>query len=458
MSLILVILVAGLLAALLAGDMLVLWKLFCPRRRGMTPHCRRCDYNLTGLAGDCCPECGTEMTPANVVYGEKVRRVWSKVLAGVGVVLLVLLAGEWSRSYDWYRLRTTAGVLSDLQSSKPLHKSTAWKEIQRRVTNGSLSESQHARLIDVCLLEQGAKAPLFSTPDPLIEYLGPCLLGGLMSSAQRATFFQQVVRLKLVVRSPVAIGQDVPLALEGTWALPDEAGICAQTHGGPVHLDGQASPWIMRTHGEFRSCRSGMMGSCTLRSCRELSRMLPPGQHVASLAVRLEIVHRTGWGATPQLLHRRDVPLTAAVEVVAVDSPRCLRLVENPSLQPVLQGAIKLKRLVKGRYQGDAHEYLEAYLDCSAMPVSVSFEVLVRGGGRERQLSTFAIDTKPYQGRLKTVTGDDDSGPLLFGVGDRVDVVLRTCKEPALQTVGMFEIWQGELVYPNVEIEAGEQR
>lgn len=114
-----------------------------------------------------------------------------------------------------------------------------------------------------------------------------------------------------------------------------------------------------------------------------------------------------------------------------------------------------LIRLVKDHYSDDRHEYLEARFEHSAIPVNVSFEVIVRGGGRERRLSAFTIDTLPYTGfRPKTVTADDYSGPLLFNVGDRVDVILRTHKEPALQTVDMFEIWEGELIYPDVRIES----
>ncbi len=45
-----------------------------PRRRGTTPHCRRCNYNLTGLDSDRCPECGTPLTPKTVVIGEGRRR------------------------------------------------------------------------------------------------------------------------------------------------------------------------------------------------------------------------------------------------------------------------------------------------------------------------------------------------------------------------------------------------
>ncbi len=84
------------LVALLAVGILLLRMLSRPRRRGTTPHCARCEYNLTGLTSDRCPECGTEMIPANIVYGEKIRRPWLAVTAvGVAVIVMVPI-GRWA--------------------------------------------------------------------------------------------------------------------------------------------------------------------------------------------------------------------------------------------------------------------------------------------------------------------------------------------------------------------------
>jgi hypothetical protein len=55
-------------------------------------HCRRCFYQLRGLAGDRCPECGTELTAANRVVG---RRKLVRLL--VSTTCLAVLTG-------WYCL------------------------------------------------------------------------------------------------------------------------------------------------------------------------------------------------------------------------------------------------------------------------------------------------------------------------------------------------------------------
>lgn len=51
-------------------------------------HCRRCDYQLTGLGSDRCPECGMQLTPRNRVRARSLRR-----RAVVPAVVLGLVAG-----------------------------------------------------------------------------------------------------------------------------------------------------------------------------------------------------------------------------------------------------------------------------------------------------------------------------------------------------------------------------
>ena len=49
------------LPPLIVLSILAIWLLktgIWPRRRGVTPHCAGCGYNLTGLTGERCPECG----------------------------------------------------------------------------------------------------------------------------------------------------------------------------------------------------------------------------------------------------------------------------------------------------------------------------------------------------------------------------------------------------------------
>jgi general secretion pathway protein G len=57
------------------------------------PRCRQCEYLLIGIQSQRCPECGTILSPDNVVHGER-RRNAHQAVGGVGVLALgiVLMA------------------------------------------------------------------------------------------------------------------------------------------------------------------------------------------------------------------------------------------------------------------------------------------------------------------------------------------------------------------------------
>lgn len=66
-----------------------LWRVLRRRRRLGEPHCRRCNYLLTNLSGDRCPECGFELTEGNRVIGQPRR--WK--IAALLVLMVMTAAG-----------------------------------------------------------------------------------------------------------------------------------------------------------------------------------------------------------------------------------------------------------------------------------------------------------------------------------------------------------------------------
>lgn len=58
------------------------------RRRGdsTAPHCLACGYNLTGLIGGRCPECGIESTDDLRTIGPPAEMHWGRFLLGACIV------------------------------------------------------------------------------------------------------------------------------------------------------------------------------------------------------------------------------------------------------------------------------------------------------------------------------------------------------------------------------------
>lgn len=159
-----------LMAVPLVGGLLLLIGGLRARRRGRTPHCRSCDYNLTGLTSDRCPECGAEVTPFTIVYGERHRRPLRAVAGTVLLCMAAALMVAAVSDVNWYSLTPTALLIHQANSSDPAVASKAWSELDRRIKAGQLSAGQHAKLIDLALKEQAA------TDKPvrgnLMDYLG----------------------------------------------------------------------------------------------------------------------------------------------------------------------------------------------------------------------------------------------------------------------------------------------
>src|SRR5262245_36537433 len=98
-------------ATLGIGVFLLLTALY-PRRTGVTRYCRKCRYNLTGLASTVCPECGADIqAPTAILTGDRtIRR--ARLAAGITLTILAAAIGTtfaigYARGIDWYIYRPT---------------------------------------------------------------------------------------------------------------------------------------------------------------------------------------------------------------------------------------------------------------------------------------------------------------------------------------------------------------
>ena len=231
------------------------WTGLLPKRRGTTPFCRKCAYNLTGIGRERCPECGTVRSGRGVVTGERrVRRVRfvlgilclllgaaPPVLAGLGVLQRV----------NWYRYKPTVFVLADIEPNDTSLAVRALLEMERRLTTGRLSRRQKRGLAGICLRERGKSLgrvgvvpqtrpsmpaqrprPLI-VPRPTQAFIGQlprivnihdkatdilALLdgGGGLTAVQRKTFFEGMHTFELKVRRQVIADKRFVVELHDT--------------------------------------------------------------------------------------------------------------------------------------------------------------------------------------------------------------------------------------------------
>lgn len=123
-------------------------------RVGDAPHCRRCNFDLSGLTADRCPECGLDITtPRNTLRGAR-RRIRSLIV--LGAVLLLIGAGG------------VAFVLSGSNASLNTYKPAALLVAETRFLHGPPADAAAAELIKRHLSSPLSNSHLAKLADPVI--------------------------------------------------------------------------------------------------------------------------------------------------------------------------------------------------------------------------------------------------------------------------------------------------
>lgn len=130
------------LAALTLG--LVLLLLRRSRRVGDAPHCRRCDYDLSGGQADRCPECGSSLLPARAVArGQRATRqsfvVIGSLAVALGAVWLARSVQPLASRNFWLHLTPTSWLVERIRGAEPRRWTDAWQELDARRARRELS-------------------------------------------------------------------------------------------------------------------------------------------------------------------------------------------------------------------------------------------------------------------------------------------------------------------------------
>lgn len=429
----------ALIATLLVTGLLLIRIGFRSRRRGSTPRCRTCEYDLTGLVSDRCPECGTVITTESEVYGERYRR---PVLGLIGLLLIVLATLPLLKpvqQINWYQYVPTGVVLNHLETTTGPALQKTWTEIQRRDKAGQLSKRHLHRLIEICLKEQASSSPR-KMQQTFINYLGQLYLDSTRSQQQNALsqeqadrFFSQMVTLEFETRPRVVRGDSVPYRIKH-WGHGPVRSFYSKQEMLAIAVDDSE---VQRNGG---ATGGGVSGHGAMSSVFEYD---VPGTHTVRVDLRLRIYDDTVGTREEDrvLLYEEERSLKAEFELLDEEPEGYIQMVENPTLKQQLQNCITLERFA---FRGRPNK-LHAHMEFKKVPVNVAFEVLASIGGKEYHFS--ALDVSQGRSIQWSVISDADIPP-----AESCTVIFRSSEKRARATVDLFEIWDGELVYENVPI------
>ena len=429
----------ALIGALLVAGLLLIRIGFRSRRRGSTPRCRTCEYDLTGLVSDRCPECGTVITIESKVYGERYRR---PVLGVIGLLLIVLATLPLLKpvqQINWYQYVPTGVVLNHLETTTGPALQKAWKEIRRRDKAGQLSKRHLNRLIEIGLKEQASSSPR-KMQQTFINYLGQLYLDSTRSQQQNALspeqadrFFSQMVTVEFETRPRVVRGDPVPYRIKHVGSGPRQ-GFYSEKKLLAIAVDDSE---VQRSGGAMSG---GVSGHGAMSSVFEYD---VPGTHTIKADLRLRIYEGTVGTREEDrvLLYEEERSLKTEFELLDEEPEGYIQMVENPTLKQQLQNCITPERFA---FRGRPNK-LHGYMESKKVPVNVAFEVLASIGRKEYRLSSLQV----LQGQSTTwhFGAYADIPP-----AESCTVILRSNEKGARRTVDMFDIWDGELVYENIPI------
>ncbi len=422
-------------AILLAGGIWLLQRGYLPRRAGQTPHCPACNYILTGIQADRCPECGRALWLGNIVHGER-RRKPGLAVAGIALIVLALalLTAPFIgalQQIDWYHYRPTSWVIGDLDAGSSAERDKAWTELQRRLADGSVSAAQQNRLVERALREQQAGGGPTGYMSAMIDFLGKRYLDHKMSPAQSDAFFANAMKLQLDVRPVVGQNDPVPFRisaighgpLEGWWMRMSEQGC-----------------WV-----DDRSINQGTMSSTGGFSGSTTTTNLtpqPPGKH----RLRIQMQVGAGTGNFPRfddpLDHPRTIDLTADFQVIV--GKVSIQWTSSPDVATVG------RRLMASNFRidSDASMALTGQIGVVSPPANLAFDVFARVDGKEYPLGGVSF----HQNSAASAIYQVSSQSLPPGDLRQIDIILRSSARVAKQTIDFTTAWEGEVVIPNVPV------
>lgn len=355
-----------------------------------------------------------------------------------GLPCLFFAGRDTYQQTNWYHYRS-ADSLVDEALSDATTRFLAWEEIERRSKLKSLPKHADERLIDAALVEH-AKPPVNTpTSDLALKYLSRRFAADALTTSQVDQYLDALFDIHLAARSKVTHG--------------DHA-VC-EFYFGPR---ARAAPDTLLFDVRYQLFLDGTLlhenepsGPTTLAKSRLMGGVMPVpvsglGPHVLSAKVSYEILRRSTEGDQADLtvIRAREFSPQAPFDVIdpAVEQP--ISFVKEPSADQITK-AVRVRLFENTIVEAAIHGEVEL----KRPPVNVAFEVFARSGDVERRIGQATAGpsrwvTVHLRGNLNAMPTDH-----------RVDVVLRSSRKAAAATLDLYQIWEGEIVIPDVPIENG---
>lgn len=430
------------------------------RRRGDTPYCARCRYQLAAATALRCSECGAALEgERSVVRGEWARRT-RPLWIGATTLLLALaaLAGLSLQALlkaNFYAYAPTWVVLRDLNSGVEVRELQALNELSIRLQGQQLDRDQAMTMADFCLAVQ-----VRPEPSALLGALAADLLGDLyklraLDDARRLRFIEQCAWSELLVRARIwGAGADPVVAALRVSPRGDDDCLTLRARAGGMRvgdreLKGGAA--LIELSGW------GGWGQAHFDEVIELS----PGEHEASATIEFEAfeggvggnhinVGQLSAKAPGERVHAFTRQLTARFRVLPADGPDPIVRRSDPEIAGLMRAAVTPGQLkITENFFGPASLHGSIVLG-TPRPVDIAFRVSLETDGRVIPLGQLSAP--------KNLAGPGSQHS--SGISARIEkpyptrgtMIFRPDRAAAAGTLDVYEVWGGELRFEDQPI------
>lgn len=434
-----------------------------PARVGLEPHCRGCNYNLTGLEldgpGIRCPECGRDVSARRAIrLGRRVRRRKARIaglvlfligitpLAGVGIAI-------W-RGFDIYAWLPPSWLLAELDSWKRTTVLRAVREIQSRLDVDKWKPADCRRLIDRCMREQDRAELRPKSSVAIIDLLADTSLYPLFTNADMQKIRDAAIaHLSLRVRTRTAVNDPLPYEVRGELRMPvrldrsrlrlvlkfpdgtEQPETYADLTCRPILKIGEgvanvAGDLVVRLRAELLAAPAPMSMPPTTTSAPSMEEYF-----AAQLFKRVPRPERE-----PERI-LASMELAVPISVAEVEPPDMIRLVSSAAQQASFRKymVVDLENSITSR--GDD---VRIFLSLPARTVPVCADLLAIAEAGEIALGSVRADLTTQ--RVDVITWAHVRLP------PRVTVRLRPSKAVARHTLDVYEIWGDEFEISDVRV------
>lgn len=418
------------------------------KRKGNEPHCRKCEYQLTGIITEqaCCPECGHDLSSPHAIIKGKRTTHWPLLWAGILLILITVaqfgrVAYQKYSPNGWIKLKPTSWVIKDAvtEFKKSIRPTTNTNELLTRLQTHALSKSQLTALADQTIKLRTNMTSWRLTPAwrDVADHL---LSNTLFSQAQMEQLIDQCIELELKIKPVIRRKRYASFSRKISIDPIANGGIFTyQTFEHRVDINGQE----VRQYSVMKEAQSmdhtiGSTSGDALYFTKQPLKDIADGSVQITYLKKIHITFPQYGRYTPfDITKKCTKDIKIVPEDVIVD-----QFINDPIQADNIEKAWQQTRVEI------TTDFTKVWLDLDMLPVKIAMKVIVVDQDKEHEIGNLLLDeNQPRRWHLVNIRKH-------FKLSPDVQVELRPSQDVADQRPDLSSYWGQPLRREKITVNA----